>query len=111
MLHTKGPNELQLVSLKRDLWITDAAICAAVTAKVWLTKHTQLCIGIDDTMAIFCYALVHPWIIKCQAAELHLFPVQLRKMWKIIRSHLSAFSYSHNHFIKLVDIYRDREDN
>lgn len=48
--------------------------------KAWLTKHTQLCIGIYDSVVILCRALVHPWVVKRQATEPHLFPLQL---WKI----------------------------
>lgn len=55
---------------------------AAAAAKVWLTKHTQLSVGINKSVAILCYALVHPRILERQAAEPHFFPVKLKKIQK-----------------------------
>ena len=76
-------------------WISDAGICAA--AEVWLTKHTQLRVGIYDSVVILCDALVHPRVAEHQAAELHLFPVELWKTTGV--EHLKK---KKNHHSKIV---------
>lgn len=79
----------------------DAAIYAAAVAKVWLTKHTQLCIGVYHSVVILCYALVHSWIVKHQAAEPHLFPV---KLWNNNSSVKLKYHRSTFHHFQLVYI-------
>lgn len=86
---SKAPiSQLEMWPLKSD----------AAAAKAWLTKHTQLCIGIYDSVAILCYALVHSGVVKRQAAEPHLLFVELWKQERDVKASpppdISLFSIS-----------------
>lgn len=94
---------------------------ASQSDKVWLTKHTQLSVGINKSVAILCYALVHPRILKRQAAEPHFFPVKLKKIQNTLKDfffppYISPLSTDLNSITKqlieikmlIVDTQRDR---
>lgn len=49
-----------------------------------LTEDAQLGVGVYDSVAILCSALVHPRVLKRQAVEAQLFPVELGKTQDVI---------------------------
>lgn len=71
-------NELKLVILTKTFRIWRSLFEPRLQLKTWLTKHTQLSIGINESVVILCYALVHPRVFERQAAEPHFLPVKLK---------------------------------